>query len=52
MNTNRKTAIAVGVLFLLGFAGAFGPVMVKPILDDSMYLARIFENQNQLQVKL
>ena len=50
MNTNRKTAIAVGVLFLLGFAGAFGPVMVKPILDDPMYFARIFENQNTVMM--
>ena len=50
MKSDRKTAIAVGVLFLLGFAGAFGPVMVKPILDDPMYLARIFENQNTVMM--
>jgi len=50
MITNRKSAIAVGVLFLLGFAGAFGPVMVKPILDDPIYLARIFENQNTVMM--
>jgi hypothetical protein len=46
MNTNRKTAITVGVLFLLGFAGGFGPVFVKPILDDPNYLIKIFENKN------
>jgi hypothetical protein len=46
MNTDRKTAIVVGVLFLLGFAGGFGPVFVKPILDDPNYLAKIFENKN------
>ncbi len=50
MNTNRKTAIIVGVLFLLGFAGAFGPVVVKPILDDPSYLAKIFENKNTVMV--
>jgi hypothetical protein len=50
MNSDRKTAIAVGVLFLFGFAGAFGPVMVKPILDDPMYLAKIFENQNTVMM--
>ena len=50
MNTNRKTAIIVGILFILGFAGAFGPVAVKPILDDPMYLARIFENQNTVMM--
>jgi hypothetical protein len=46
MNTNRKTAIVVGVLFLLGFAGVFGPVIVSPILDDPNYLVKIFENKN------
>lgn len=50
MNANRKTAIVVGVLFLLGFAGAFGPVFVKPILDDPSYLIKIFENKDQVMV--
>jgi len=50
MNINRKTAIIVGILFILGFAGAFGPVAVKPILDDPMYLAKIFENKNTVMV--
>jgi len=50
MNTNRKTAIIVGILFILGFAGAFGPVAMKPILDDPMYLAKIFENKNTVMV--
>jgi Domain of unknown function (DUF4386) len=48
--TNRGTAIIVGVLFLLGFAGAFGPVAVKPVLDDPGYLVKIFENQNTVMV--
>src|SRR5574338_571817 len=48
--TNRTTAIIVGILFVLGFAGAFGPVAVKPILDDPMYLAKIFENQNTVMM--
>ena len=46
MNSTRKTAIIVGVLFILGFAGAFGPIYTKPILDDPNYLARIAENKN------
>ena len=50
MNTDRKTAIIVGVLFLLGFAGAFGPAMVKPILDSPSYLAEISENKNLVLV--
>ena len=41
MNTYRRTAIVVGVLFLLGFAGVFGPVIVKPILESENYLASI-----------
>lgn len=48
--TNRKSAVIVGMLFILGFAGAFGPVAVKPILDDPMYLARISENQNTVMM--
>jgi hypothetical protein len=50
MNTNRKSAIIVGVLFLLGFAGGFGPVFLKPILDDPNYLFKIFENKNLVVV--
>ena len=50
MNSNRRTAIIVGILFLLGFSGAFGPVVVKPILDDPSYLAKIFENKNTVMV--
>ena len=46
LGTNRKSAVVVGVLFLLGFAGAFGPVAVTPILDDPMYLIKISENKN------
>jgi hypothetical protein len=49
MNTYRKNAIIVGVLFLLGLAGAFG-FIVKPILEGSGYLIKIFENQNQVLV--
>ena len=50
MNTDRKTAIIVGVLFLLGFAGGFGPVFVKPITDNPSYLIKIFENKDQVMM--
>jgi len=50
MNKDRKTAIIVGVLFLLGFAGTFGPVMVKPILDSPSYLAELSQNKNLVLV--
>jgi hypothetical protein len=50
MNTNRKAAIIVGILFILGFAGVFSPVFVKPILDDPTYLIKLTENKNQVMV--
>jgi hypothetical protein len=46
VNTHRRTAIVVGILFLLGFAGALAPVFVKPILDDPNYLVKISENKD------
>jgi hypothetical protein len=46
MNTYRRTAIIVGVLFLLGFAGVAGPTVLTPILDGPGYLTRIYENQS------
>jgi len=46
MDTNRKTAIIVGVLFILGFAVLFNVVFVKPILDDPNYLIKLTENKN------
>ena len=50
MNTHRKAAIVVGVLFLLGFAGGFGPLVVTPILDNPSYLAEIYGNMNLVLV--
>jgi hypothetical protein len=46
MNSNRKTAIVVGVSFILGFAGVFMAVFVKPILDDPNFLFKAAENKN------
>jgi len=50
MNTYRTTAVIVGVLFLLGFAGVFGPVIVGPILNNPSYLIKISENKNLVMV--
>jgi len=50
MNTHRKAAIVVGVLFLLGFEGGFGPLVVTPILDNPSYLAEIHGNMNLVLV--
>lgn len=52
MNSERKTAIIVGVLFLLGwFAGAFGAILMKPILDDPNYLIKLTENKNLVMLE-
>lgn len=45
MNTYRKNAIIVGVLFLLGFAGVFSPVFLRPLLDSPNYLIKLAENK-------
>ena len=47
--TNRKTAIIVGVLFIIGtLAGILSSVFTGPILSDPNYLIKVSENQNQI----
>ena len=47
--TNRKTAIIVGVLFIIGtVAGILSAVFTEPILSDPNYLTKVSENQNQI----
>ena len=49
MNTNRKTAIIVGVLFIIGtVAGILSRVTTKHILDASDYLIKVSANENQI----
>jgi hypothetical protein len=49
MNTNRRTAIIVGVLFLLGYVGVFaGSAFYAPILDAPDYLDKIYPNETQV----
>lgn len=50
MNSDRKTSIIVGVLFIMGFAGILSTVLVKPILDDPNYLIKVSENENQVLI--
>ncbi len=48
MNTNRKTAIIVGALFIIGTVGlALSVVLVGSILDDPDYLIEFSANENQ-----
>ncbi len=49
MNSNRKTAIIVGVLFIIGtVAGILSRVITGPILDTSDYLIKVSANENQI----
>jgi len=49
MNSNRKTAIIVGVLFLITFITNFiGSEMIESILNDSDYLINLYPNRTQV----
>jgi hypothetical protein len=49
MNTNRKTAISVGVLFIIASVlGVLGRSFSQPILDAPDYLIKISANENQV----
>jgi hypothetical protein len=51
MNTYRKTAIIVGVLYIIGtVAGVLSVIVTGPILDGSDVLAKVAANPNQLTV--
>ena len=49
MNTNRKIAIIVGVLYIIGtVAGILSFVFAGSILDDPDYLVEVSANENQI----
>jgi hypothetical protein len=49
MNTNRKIAILVGVLYIIGtVTGVLSVVFTKPVLDAPDYLVKIAANGNQI----
>jgi hypothetical protein len=51
MNTNRKTAIIVGVLYIIGtVAGILSVVFMTPVLDDPDYLVKVSANENQILI--
>ena len=46
MNSNRKIAIIVGVLFITAtVAYSIGIFLIDSILDEPDYLTKIFENE-------
>ena len=51
MNINRKTAITVGVLYIIGtIAGIMSRVLTEPILKSSDYLFQISMDPNQIVI--
>ena len=51
MNANRKTAIIVGILYIIGtVAGILSVVLSNPILNDPGYLIKVSANENQLMI--
>ena len=49
MILNRKTAMIVGVLFIIGtVAGVLSALFTGPILSDPNYLTKVTSNQNQI----
>jgi Domain of unknown function (DUF4386) len=51
VKTYRKTAVIVGVLYIIGtVAGVLSVIFTGPVLDTSDYLARVAANPNQLAI--
>lgn len=49
MNSDRKTAILVGVFFIIGTAaGVSSGVVTGPVLDGSDYLSRVAANESKI----
>lgn len=49
MNTTRRTAIIVGILFIVGYIGIFaGGAVYGPILNAPDYLSLVYPNRTQL----
>lgn len=49
MDTNRKTAVWVGVLYIIGtVAGVLSVLILQPILDAPDYLSQIAANENPI----
>jgi len=51
MNTSRRTALIVGVLYIIGtIAGILSLVFTGPILEEPDYLTRVSTNPNQIVI--
>ena len=49
MNTHRKNATIVGVLFIIGtIAGVLSVVFTNPIFTESDYLVQVSANENRI----
>ena len=50
MNSNRKNAIVVGILFISATILGFSSLFLTPILNTPDYLSRIFANENRILI--
>jgi hypothetical protein len=51
MNSNRKIAIAVGILYIIGtVSGVLSVIVTGSILDDAEYLSEVSAHENQIIV--
>jgi len=51
MNSNRRTAMIVGALFIIGtVTGILSVVLYSPILNDPDYLTKVSANENQIVI--
>ena len=49
MDTNRRIAVIVGVLYIVGtVAGVLSVVVTQPVLGASDYLTQIVANENRM----
>jgi len=49
VNTHRKTAVTVGILFIIGtVAGVLSGLVTLPVLEETDYLSRVAANESQI----
>ena len=52
MDSNRKTAITVGILFIIGTVAGLLEAFTKPVLDATNFLTDVSVKQNQVRIEV